>query len=98
MIRHIALFRFKEGISPETIDHIDATLATLPDIIPELIAFASGRDAGITQGSWDYAVVSDLASVEDYRAYATHPDHVDIVKTVVGPHVEQVARVQFAIT
>ena len=97
MIRHIALFRFKEGTTPDTIDHIDAALATLPDIMPEVIAFTTGRDAGITDGSWDYAVVSDLASVEDYRTYASHPDHVDIVKTVVGPHVEQAVRVQFEI-
>ncbi|GMR02722.1 MAG: hypothetical protein BMS9Abin20_1068 [Acidimicrobiia bacterium] len=97
MIRHVALFRFKEGVTDETIDHIDDVLATLPDIVDEIVTFASGRDVGITDGAWDYAVVSDFASVEDYRTYASNPDHVDMVKNVVGPNVAEAARVQFTV-
>jgi len=95
MIRHVALFRFKEGVTDETIDHIDDVLATLPDIVDEIVTFASGRDVGITDGAWDYAVVSEFASIEDYQTYAASPDHVDMVKNVVGPNVAEAVRVQF---
>lgn len=97
MIRHVAVFRFRDTVTEDDIDEIDRTLATLPSIIPEIISFSSGRDAHITDGAWDYAVVSDFASAEDYLVYATNPQHVDMVKNVVGPHVAEASRTQFEI-
>jgi hypothetical protein len=97
MIRHVAVFRFKDSATDALIDEIDETLATLPLIIPEIISFSSGRNAQVTEGAWDYAVVSDFASPEDYLVYATDPQHVDMVKNLVGPHVAEASRTQFEI-
>ena len=97
MIRHVALFRFADSVTDETITHIDDTLATLPGLIPDIISFRFGRDIGLTDGAWDYAVTTDLASADDYHTYATHPDHVAIVRNIVGPHVTESARVQFEV-
>ena len=95
MIRHVAVFRFKDTVTDAIVDGIDETLATLPSIIPEIVSFSSGRNANITEGAWDYAVVSDFASPEDYLVYATNPQHVDMVKNLVGPHVLEASRTQF---
>ena len=95
MIRHVAVFRFKNNVTDAIIDEIDETLATLPSIIPEIISFSSGRNADVTESAWDYAVVSDFASPEDYLAYAANPQHVDMVKNLVGPHVLEASRTQF---
>ncbi len=97
MIRHIAVFRFKKDTTEEIIDHIDAVVSTLPDIVDEIVAFQAGRSAGITDTSWDYGVVADFASAEDYRRYAAHPDHVAIVENDVAPHLIEVSRIQFCI-
>lgn len=97
MIRHVAVFRFKDTITEAYVDQIDETLATLPSIIPEIISFSSGRNAGVTEGAWDYAVVSDFASAEDYLTYATNPQHVDMVRNLVGPYVAQTSRTQFVL-
>jgi hypothetical protein len=95
MIRHVAVFRFKDSATDIVIDEIDVTLATLPSIIPEIISFSSGRNATVTEGAWDYGVVSDFASPEDYLVYATNPQHMDMVKNLVGPHVLEASRTQF---
>lgn len=95
MIRHVAVFRFKDTVTDSLIDEIDEALGALPSIIPEIISFSSGRNAHVTDGAWDYAVVSDFASPEDYLVYATNPRHMDIVKNVVGPHVAEASRTQF---
>ena len=95
MIRHVAVFRFKDNVTDAIVDGIDETLATLPSIIPEIVSFSSGRNADITEGAWDYAVVSDFASPEDYLVYASNPQHVDMVKNLVGPHVLEASRTQF---
>jgi hypothetical protein len=97
MIRHVAVFRFKDSATDALIDQIDETLTTLPSIIPEIISFSSGRNAQVTEDAWDYAVVSDFASPEDYLVYATDPRHVDMVKDLVGPHVAEASRTQFEI-
>ena len=97
MIRHVAVFRFKDSATASVIDEIDATLATLPSIIPELVAFSSGRNAHVTQGAWDYAVVADFASPEDYLVYATNPQHMEMVKNVVGTHVVEASRTQYEV-
>jgi stress responsive alpha/beta barrel protein len=97
MIRHVAVFRFKDGATEAVIDEIDATLATLPGIIPEIVSFSSGRNAHVTDGAWDYAVVADFATAGDYTTYATNPQHVDMVKNVVGPHVAEASRTQFEV-
>jgi hypothetical protein len=95
MIRHVAVFRFNDAITDEYIDRIDETLATLPSIVPGLIAFSSGRNANVTSGAWDYAVVADFASPADYLVYAADPRHVDMVKNLIGPHVVESSRTQF---
>jgi hypothetical protein len=97
MIRHVAVFRFKDSATDAVIDEIDAILATLPGIIPEIISFSSGRNSHVTDGAWDYAVVSDFASPEDYLIYATNPQHVNMVKNLVGPHVLEASRTQFEV-
>jgi len=97
MIRHVAVFRFKDSATEAVIHEIDTTLATLPGIIDEVISFSSGRNAHVTDGAWDYAVVSDFATADDYRTYASNPQHVDMVKNVVGPHVAEAARTQFEV-
>jgi hypothetical protein len=97
MIRHVAVFRFKDSATDAVIDEIDETLATLPALIPEIISFSSGRNANITEGAWDYAVVSDFASPEDYLVYATNPQHMDMVRNLVGPHVMEASRTQFEV-
>ena len=97
MIRHVAVFRFKDNVTDTIIDEIDETLATLPSIISEIISFSSGRNANVTEGAWDYAVVSDFASPEGYLVYATNPQHVDMVKNLVGPHVLEASRTQFEV-
>lgn len=97
MIKHVAVFRFNDNITEDFIDRIDETLATLPSIIPEILSFSSGRNAYVTPGAWDYAVVADFATPADYLIYAANPQHVDMVRSLVGPHVLESSRTQFEV-
>jgi hypothetical protein len=97
-LRHVVLFRWKEDTSPEDIAAIEAALATLPVAIPELVAYRYGRDAGLEDGSWDFAVVADVASVEDYVIYRDHPAHQAAIIERIRPHVAERAAVQLHLT
>lgn len=97
MIRHIALFRFADGVTGDDIDALDEALGQLPSLVPGILHFSAGRNIGVTKGAWDYAVAADFASVADYSLYSAHPDHLDIVNTVVKPLITDAARVQFEV-
>ena len=93
-LRHIALFRWRDDTTPEDIAAVEAALATLPSLIPELVEYHFGRDAGLAEGNWDFAVVAGVASVEDYEAYRDHPAHQAALADRVRPHLAERAAVQ----
>jgi len=74
-LRHMALFRFAEATTDAQVAELSAGLDRLPAAIPEIAAYRHGRDAGINDTSWDYAVVGDFASTDDYVVYRDHPVH-----------------------
>ena len=97
MIRHVALFRFDDGLTADAIDALDRELGRLPSLIPAIASFSTGRNIGITSGAWDYGVVAEFASQEDYLTYAQDPDHLDIIANVVKPLITDAARIQFEV-
>jgi hypothetical protein len=96
-IRHIVLFRFSETATPEQVAHLAAGLTSLPERIPEIQAYRHGPDAGINEASWDYAVIGDFASSEDYKIYRDHPDHLELIRERVQPIMVEHASVQLAV-
>ncbi len=97
MIRHIALFRFKDHITSEDIDRLDASLRALPDRIDVIRSYTCGRDLELIDETWDYAVVADFDTPDDYHAYSGHPEHVEASATVAKPMMAESTRVQFVI-
>lgn len=95
MIRHIAFFRFKDEVTNADIDRLDGSLRSLPSRIDAISEYSCGRDLGITDGSWDYAVVADFADESAYEAYQAHPDHVEVSTNVAKPLMAESLRVQF---
>ena len=95
-IRHVVVFRFAAGITDEHRDAIAAALRGLPAAIPEIAGYTVGGDAGLIDGNWDFAVVADFASVDDYVAYRDNPEHRAVIDDLIRPVVDQRAAVQFA--
>ena len=85
MLRHVAVFRWKEGTPPDRIAEATRRLDALPGRIPESLGFAVGPDVGGADGHWDFAVIADFADLAAYRIYATHPDHLAAVTEAIVP-------------
>ena len=75
MFRHIALFRWAEGVTTEQIADLGEALYALPAVIPEIRSYRFGADVGLGEHNFDYAVVADFDGVEDFRTYRDNPDH-----------------------
>lgn len=97
MIRHVAMMRWHEDTTDEQIAQVEAALATMPGLIPQIKAYAFGSDLELSEGTADFVVVADFASVEDYKIYSDDQRHKDIITAHILPIVDQTYRVQFTV-
>ena len=95
MLRHTVLFRWNEHAKDEDKKRALDELATLPDIVPSVRAFAVGVDVGVNEGNHDFAVTADFDNVNGYLAYRDDPAHRAIVAAYVAPITADRAAVQF---
>ncbi|MEY9213411.1 Dabb family protein [Thermobifida halotolerans] len=95
-IRHIALFRWTEDVTPEQVEQVEKILGGLPGAIPELKSYSFGADLGIGTGNHDFAVVADVEGESGFLAYQNHPDHQAALR-VIRPMLADRAAVQFDI-
>jgi hypothetical protein len=80
------MFRWKDGTSVRTIGEVEAALAKLPAAIPAIAAYSFGHDVGVNDGNYEFAVVADFATLDDYIAYRDHPDHKHVIVDVIVPN------------
>ena len=82
MVRHIVLFRFKDGASIEGKERLIDSLKGLKDQIPLVMELEVGADVGGKPNSYDIALNSVFERFDDVEKYAIHPDHVKVVEMV----------------
>ncbi len=97
MIRHIAAFRFNPTVSTEKISDLEKAVATLPGHISAIKSFAHGPDLHLwPEGTnYDYVVVADFDSEQDYRDYAIDTFHQEMIKKHLLPILKDRAAIQF---
>jgi|SRR5436190_23708374 len=88
LLRHVVLFSFKEGSTPEQIKKVTDAFAELPKKIKQIKSFEWGTNnspEGLNQGFTHCFFVS-FASEKDRAVYLPHPDHVafgDILRPIL---------------
>jgi|SRR5580704_17594485 hypothetical protein len=97
MLRHVVLFAFEPTLDGAGRDAIASSLEGLVGVVPGLVAMRCGRDAGLTAGNADFAVVADFTDTEAWRGYVDHPAHVAIASAQIRPFVTQRMAAQFQI-
>ena len=95
MFRHVALFRWHEGVSAAQKEAVGTALGGLPALIPELRAYHFGADIGLAAGNSDFAVVADFDDEAGWRVYSDHPAHQQIIVDIVRPITAERAAVQY---
>jgi len=97
MIRHVVMFKWRDGTTAEQIQAVGDRLGRLPAEVPEIAAYSFGPDLGLSDGASGFAVVADFATVEDWRSYLAHPAHLRVVEEAVAPIRESRTVVQFEV-
>jgi stress responsive alpha/beta barrel protein len=95
MIRHTVHFKWTREASDEQKQRVATEVAKLPSMVPSVRAFASGPDAGLNQGNFDFAVTADFDDRAGYLAYRDDPGHRDVVQRYIAPITAERAAVQY---
>lgn len=96
VLRHVVLFKFKDGTTPEQIKEVENAFAALPSKIKEMKGFEFGTNnspEGLSQG-YTHCFFVTFASEKDRDAYLPHPAHKEFGK-VLGPYLDKVCVVDY---
>jgi len=96
VLRHVVLFKFKEGTTPEQIKAIEDAFRALPAKIPAIHDLEWGTNVSVENHSQGYThcFLLTFLSEEDRAIYLPHPEHKAFGKRL-GPHLEKVLVVDY---
>jgi hypothetical protein len=97
VFRHVVLFRWTPEATAEQRAHLEAGLAELPALIPEIRNYEFGADAHVNEGNFDLAIVADFDDTEKYLVYRDHPAHVALIDDRIKPILAERAAAQHEI-
>ena len=97
LVRHIALFNLRADITDDEIAELDAGVDAFYTRYEGHISASHGRDLGLRQDNFNYGVIVDFASKEDYLSYASDPVHLDTITRYVVPNIIARAAIQLEI-
>ncbi len=91
VLRHVVLFKFKEGTSIENIKKVEEVFSELPSKIPQIASYEWGLNnspEGLEKG-FTHCFLLTFKSEKDRAAYLPHPDH-KAFGNVLKPHLDDV--------
>jgi hypothetical protein len=86
MLRHVVLFKFKEGTGPEKISEVEKAFAALPEKIKEIQKFEWGTNVSVENRSegFTHCFVVSFLNEDGRNIYLNHPDHKAFGKVLGG--------------
>jgi len=94
VIRNVVMIQLKPESDRALVAEIQDIFGNLN--VPGTVNFTLGDDLGLRDGNWSFAIVSDHADADAYRAYDRDEAH-NAARARLAPLIAQAARVQFEI-
>lgn len=85
MVKHIVIFKLRDEIAQEEKLDIMNRFKVAIENLPAKIPFIRKVEVGLNINpgeTWNIALYSEFDSLEDVKAYATHPEHVAAGKII----------------
>jgi len=96
LLRHVVLFKFKDGTGEEQVGQIERAFCALQDKVDAIYDFEWGTDVSVEnlQQGFTHCFVVTFLSEADRAAYLPHPDHKAFGK-LLGPHLDKVLVIDY---
>jgi hypothetical protein len=95
MLHHVVTFNLKPDAPADQVDRISEALHALAATLPEMRSLAIGADLGLREGNSSFAIAAQFDDVDGFTVYADHPEHIRVIKELIGPYISARNPVQF---
>jgi Stress responsive A/B Barrel Domain len=99
IFRHIVFFKLNEGATDAKVAEIQAGLTACAMALPGTLAYKCGPDVTLRgerpDKRWDFSLVADFKSQEDWLAYDQDAEHNRMRAEVIGAVLADRAVAQF---
>ena len=95
MLHHVVTFQLKPDAPADQVERIGDAVNALAAQLPEVRSMAVGRDLALRDGNASFAIAAQFDDVDGFKVYADHPEHIRIIKEMIGPFIESRSPVQF---
>lgn len=91
LLRHVVMFKFKDGTTAEDVQRIEQAFAALPGKINTIYDFEFGTDVSVEGKSagFTHCFLVTFRSEAERAIYLPHPAHKEFI-SIVGPHIDNV--------
>jgi Stress responsive A/B Barrel Domain len=95
-LRHVVLFKFKDGTAPEQVSVIEAKFSALPGAIPSIVDFEWGKDVSVEDKAdgFTHCFVVTFADAAGRAAYLPHAAHQEFVELLL-PSLDKVLVIDY---
>jgi len=96
VLRHVVLFKFKEGTSTAAIKKVEEAFSELPSKIPQIMSYEWGLNnspEGLEKG-FTHCFFLTFKSEKDRAVYLPHPDHKAFGQ-ILSPYLDDVLVVDY---
>jgi hypothetical protein len=96
LLRHVVLFKFKDGTGEEQVGQIERAFCALPDKVDAIYDFEWGTDVSVEnlQQGFTHCFVVTFRSRDDRAKYLPHPAH-KMFGERLGPHLDKVLVIDY---
>jgi len=96
VLRHVVLFKFKDGTGEEQVGQIERAFCALPGKVDTIYDFEWGTDVSVEnlQQGFTHCFVVTFLSEADRAAYLPHPDHKAFGE-LLGPYLDKVLVIDY---
>jgi len=82
--KHVAWFRFKDGVSDDRIDEHLRAVRSLADLVPVVSSIDCGKSYTDRAGGLTHCIIVTLPDRASLPLYLEHPKHVPIAEALVN--------------
>jgi len=97
MFRHVVMFKWADGVDADHVAAVADRLDNLAASIEQIKQYRHGPDVGLSDQNFDYVVVGDFDSSDDYVVYRDHPVHQEFIAELIAGRITERAAAQFEI-
>lgn len=96
-LRHVVMFKWADGLGAEHVAAVREGFDALPLEIPQIRSYRHGADVKVSDGNFDYVLVSEFDNIDDWRTYRDHPQHQLFIAEHIQGKIADRAAVQYEI-